>query len=289
MGTPLPWGQAVDLGWGRGRASAPSAASIRRIDRQLGRPADINEAWRSPEQANANRARWLAYERYLNGGPWAPQAPYALGAEDSVHCTGDAADSDDWYDPYTAAVWRENGWRQTARYPGTARDEPWHGERFPHLDKHAGEPAGEEDMPLSNDDLIAILTAKFDVTQRGVTRKVTLAQALEAVFVVGDILADRIDRVPDQVWGTKLAHTLAVDEKGQPLQLPAGDFLRFEPAEHANTRAAVARVAVGGIDIEKLKREIAEEFPEIDVHALAVAAADEADRRDRARLANTSV
>lgn len=137
----------TDLGHGRGWASPKAAASIRRIDAQLGRLADINEAGRSPEQANANRARWLAYERYLNGGPWAPKAPYALGADQSVHCWGNAADSDDWYNPQAAAVWRDNGWKQTARYfdrngRPTAKDEPWHGEYFEHLDNHRNDPAG---------------------------------------------------------------------------------------------------------------------------------------------------
>lgn len=151
----------VDLGHGRGWASPRAAASIRRIDAQLGRLADINEAGRSPEQANENRRKWLAYERYLNGGPWAPKAPYALGADESVHCSGDAADSDDWYDPRAAAVWRDNGWRQTARYfdrqgRPTAKDEPWHGEHFEHLDNHrfdgvpSGGAAAASPEPISN-------------------------------------------------------------------------------------------------------------------------------------------
>lgn len=130
----------VELGHGRGWAAPNAAKSIARIDRQLGRPADINEAGRSPERANENRAKWLAYSAYLNGGPWAPKAPYALGADESVHCWGGAADSDDWYDERAAAVWRDNGWRQTARYPGNkAKDEPWHGEYSEHLDNHRHE------------------------------------------------------------------------------------------------------------------------------------------------------
>lgn len=132
----------TDLGHGRGWAAPAAAASIRRIDAQLGRAADINEAGRSPEQADENRRRWLAYERYLNGGPWAPKAPYALGSDQSVHCWGYAADSDDWYDADAAAVWRDNGWRQTARYPGNpAKDEPWHGEYSENLDNHLNDPA----------------------------------------------------------------------------------------------------------------------------------------------------
>lgn len=154
----------TDLGHGRGWASPKAAASIRRIDAQLGRLADINEAGRSPEQANVNRARWLAYERYLNGGPWAPKAPYALGADQSVHCWGNAADSDDWYNAHAAAVWRDNGWKQTARYfdrngRPTAKDEPWHGEYFEHLDNHRNDPApaaaGEDEPQKENFDMEA--------------------------------------------------------------------------------------------------------------------------------------
>lgn len=127
--------QKVDLGHGRGWASARAAASIFRIDRQLGRLADINEAGRSPERADENHRRWLAYQ---NGGPW---APYALPADESVHCQGDAADSDDWYNAHAAAVWRDHGWRQTARYPkNPKKDEPWHGEYFPLLDNHRNDP-----------------------------------------------------------------------------------------------------------------------------------------------------
>lgn len=125
----------VDLGHGRGWAAPTAAASIRRIDRDLGRPADINEAGRSPEKADKNYRKWLAYK---NGtGPW---APYALPASKSVHCWGNAADSDDWYNPAAAAVWRDHGWRQTARY-NDDRDEPWHGEHFPNLDNHRNDPA----------------------------------------------------------------------------------------------------------------------------------------------------
>lgn len=142
------WDDCVDLGYGRGRAERSTAEAIWRIDADLGRPADVNEAWRSPEQANANRARWLAYERYLNGGPWAPKAPYALGAEDSVHCSGEAADSDDWYDPAAAIAWRRHGFRQTARYPGTARDEPWHGEHRREWELPGAQPAAVTATPI---------------------------------------------------------------------------------------------------------------------------------------------
>lgn len=129
--------QAVDIGHGRGWLAPAAAASLRRIDQQLGRPADINDAGRSAAQADANHAAWIAYQ---NGT--GPKAPFALPARQSVHVQGNATDSDDWYDPAAAAVWRANGWRQTARYPSNpAKDEPWHAEYFPDLDEHLHDPA----------------------------------------------------------------------------------------------------------------------------------------------------
>lgn len=128
--------QRTELTGGRGWLAAPAAASVHRIDRQLGRAADINEAGRSPEQADKNHAAWLAF---LAGGP---KAPYALPARLSVHCQGMAVDSDDWYSRGRAVVWRANGWRQTARYPNDPKkDEPWHGEYFIALDQHRFDPA----------------------------------------------------------------------------------------------------------------------------------------------------
>lgn len=167
----------TDLGHGRGWAAPKPAASIRRIDAQLGRLADINEAGRSPEQADENRRKWLAYERHLNGGPWAPRAPYALGSDESVHCWGYASDTDDWYNDHAAAVWRDNGWRQTARYPGNkAKDEPWHGEYFENLDNHRNDPAPTGDgsaapVPKEDDDMqsIAINGKQYGVKEQYIT------------------------------------------------------------------------------------------------------------------------
>ncbi|WP_096359443.1 hypothetical protein [Microbacterium sp. TPU 3598] len=128
--------QRVELSGGRGWLDAPAAASVHRIDEQLGRLADVNDAGRSPEQADKNYAAWIAY---LAGGP---KAPYALPASKSVHCQGLAVDSDDWYNARAAAIWRENGWKQTARYPNNPKkDEPWHGEYFPAIDQHRNKPA----------------------------------------------------------------------------------------------------------------------------------------------------
>lgn len=136
--------EATDIGHGRGWLTPAAAASIARIDAQLGRPVQITEAGRSAEDADKNRAAWIAYQ---NGT--GPKAPYALGADESVHCRGEATDSDD-----ADAPWEENGWIQTARYDDPDRDEPWHREYIAARDQHRNDPTPtttqeESDMSMT--------------------------------------------------------------------------------------------------------------------------------------------
>lgn len=144
--TVLSWNDAVDIGYGRGRLAREAAASLARVDVAMrsafGRAADINEAWRSPEQANANYAR---YVRFLNGGPW---APIALPADSSVHCVGFAVDTDDTSDAQMR-IWNEHGWYWTVYRDGKLV-ERWHLEYFRDRDKHRNDaaPAGGEATPI---------------------------------------------------------------------------------------------------------------------------------------------
>lgn len=156
---PISLDGTVDIGGGRGRLAPNPAASLARIDAQLGRLADVNDAWRSPNVADENSRKWLAYQ---NGT--GPIAPYALDRWGSIHCRGYATDSDDWYDPAAAAIWRRNGWRQTALYPvGDSRREPWHGEYDEALDQHLGQPAvtatGNLPIPEGNSTMFIIHNA----------------------------------------------------------------------------------------------------------------------------------
>ncbi|SDO77493.1 hypothetical protein SAMN04487848_2046 [Microbacterium sp. ru370.1] len=124
----LAYADAVDIGHGRGRLAPDPAASLRRVDSAFGRAADINEAWRSPEQANANYARYLAY---LRGGPW---APIALPADQSIHCVGYAVDTDDTL-AWQIAIWNDHGWYWTVYRDGELK-ERWHLEYFWWRDNH---------------------------------------------------------------------------------------------------------------------------------------------------------
>lgn len=143
MSTLLAFADAVDIGYGRGRLAAPAAASLRRVDAAMrdafGRVLDVNEAWRSPEQADANYA---AYQRYLAGGPL---APIALPAYQSIHCRGYALDTDDGYNARAVAILNDHGWFHTVyRWVNGKRVlvEPWHFEYDASRDNHRGDTAG---------------------------------------------------------------------------------------------------------------------------------------------------
>ena len=131
------------LSHNRGQLRPAPAASIWRIDVALGRPVDINSAYRDWDEQQEKRDAYLHFLRY--GSPW---APLALEPEDSWHCKGMAVDTDDnpRNNPQWAQVWADNGWRFEVQ------SEPWHGQYYTSLDKNYGKPAGGGAVPLPTPD-----------------------------------------------------------------------------------------------------------------------------------------
>jgi len=123
--------------------------SIHRIDAQLGRYLDINSAWRDPQE---QERLYTAYRSYVNGnGPW---APIALPPEQSVHCKGEAIDTDDNNAAMTRIL-NNNGWFHTVFRNGVLV-EPWHYEYDYKRDKfYGGQPAGSGSgsTPIEEDDM----------------------------------------------------------------------------------------------------------------------------------------
>lgn len=121
----------VDLGDGRGFLREAPAKSIARIDRALGHRMQISEAERSWGKQNEY---WVAYQRYLVGGPWAaialhPDTP-------SVHQLAYAIDSDEAQ--AHLALMAEHGWVRTVYRDGKLV-EPWHFEYVESKDQHRHE------------------------------------------------------------------------------------------------------------------------------------------------------
>lgn len=132
----------VPLNGGRGRATPQCVWSIHRIDAQLGRYLDINSAWRDPQE---QEQLYTAYRSYVNGnGPW---APIALPPEQSVHCKGEAIDTDDNNAAMTRIL-NDNGWFHTVFRNGVLV-EPWHYEYDYRRDNYYGSiPASDGSTPL---------------------------------------------------------------------------------------------------------------------------------------------
>lgn len=146
----------------------------------------------------------------------------------------------------------------------------------------------EDDMPTPLD----LLNASFATGRTkpdGTAEWTTLSEALNRVTWYGDKLHGLLESVPDAVWGKTFPHPLAKTADGSPAQVPAGDFLRYEPAEHDGTRKAIAAIVTQAtsVDIDAAAVAAALKKSGFDPATFAVYAADEADRRERARLAQT--
>lgn len=112
---------------------AAAAASFHRVEKRARRRIDVNSSYRDWDE---QMRLYLAYQRHLAGGPW---APLALHPDRSMHCKGLAIDSDDHTLMRAAG---DYGWRSTVE------TEPWHFDYFRNLDKHFGEPTGDESRPF---------------------------------------------------------------------------------------------------------------------------------------------
>ncbi|MGX9346390.1 hypothetical protein [Microbacterium sp. KNMS] len=128
----------------------PAAASFRRLEADLGRQVDVNSTFRDPATQDA---MYRAWQDYVNGrGPY-PGHSRALPASESVHCQGEALDSDDWTTPGFIALAAEHGWIRTAAWDPT---EQHHFEYQASRDEHRGEQpqtttTGEPDMFVIRD------------------------------------------------------------------------------------------------------------------------------------------
>lgn len=193
----------VPLNGGRGRATLQCQWSIHRIDAQLGRLLDINSAWRDPFE---QEKLYNAYRRYLAGtGPW---APIALAPEYSVHCDGEAIDTD-VNNAAMTKILNNNGWFHTVFRNGVLV-EPWHYEYDYTKDKFfGGMPAGTEiDMPLDSNDKQWLNGLGEEIIRRVQAADGGIRQDLNTVHGAVGAQADRtitalrnsINAQPDKVW-----------------------------------------------------------------------------------------
>lgn len=244
----------VLINGGRGRATLQCAQSIHRIDAQLGRLLDINSAWRDPLE---QEKLYTAYRNYVNGnGPW---APIALKPEDSVHCDGEAIDSDD-QSAEMVKLLGDNGWFRTVyRWVNGVYTlvEPWHYEYDYKRDKFfGGIPAGSEiiDMPLDSNDkawlngLGASIIAQINAADAPIRSDINTVHGAVGTQADRTINAIRtsINAQPDKVWNELLPAQkpdgTPLTSNGKPVQYTAEGFVASTNAqigELAKTLAAI--------------------------------------------------
>lgn len=164
----------MDLGHNRGWLVSDAAASIKRIDAQIGHPLQITEAGRTYAQ---QLAHWLNFQK--NGYPIAlhPDTP-------SIHQLGAAIDTDERNVP----VLNDNGWYQTVYRAGTLV-EPWHFEYDPTRDNHINDtiPEEEEDMAAS---IIKAPNRPHALSVPGFFRRIKDDAELKALLAIGHRVAE---------------------------------------------------------------------------------------------------
>ncbi|QIS38603.1 M15 family metallopeptidase [Clavibacter capsici] len=234
---------------------------------------------------------------YYGGTYWAKKAGVPAAARPGTSKHGDGLAVDANIDSFTSPAYR---WMaaNAGRYgfgnnQGRNDGEPWHwvfGETRPTISVASASLNIEEidDMPTAQEIAGAVWAYGLKNAADGTKKP------------AGDLLgfnehSDNVNRaaivaevraVPEKTWEYRLDHTVAKDAEGKPLSVPAGDHLRYEAAEHEGTRRAVAAVARPDVDLDYAAVVAELKASGLDPATFATYAADEADRRERERLAS---
>ncbi|AQY02032.1 hypothetical protein [Microbacterium foliorum] len=285
-------GEQVDLGFGRGWLNRPAAASIRRIDRQIGHPLQITEAGRTWGRQNEH---WLTYRRV--GRPIAlhPDTP-------SEHQKGNSIDSDEAQ--RIIAILEDHGWRRTVYRWVNGRwtlVEPWHFEYFAHLDNHRNDPAGTPapQVPKEDDDMLMLNLHGIGTA----THKVALGPGVFRHFIGTDPYEKikNLARIQDDWQDVSynelpaLLRTYGCDLNIWDWNPSAGGFCILDPltgtvkpgnawTASGATRAAIAGIKMPAIDpapIVAAVEKALEAGIQLDEKAIAKAVNDDAANRMR--------
>lgn len=111
---------------------------------------------------------------------------------------------------------------------------------------------GDEDVPITEAEFQKIVADVFNTPVANAPNGVpiTLAQFMNQTWTLQNGI---YDDTPSRVWGATLPHALNCQ------QISAGDLLRYEPAEHADTRSKIA----AGVDLDALAARIVAALPDV--------------------------
>lgn len=235
-----------------------AAASFRRLEARLGRRADVNRTY--ADYATQMRM-YLAWQAWVSGRGPKPNHSRALHPDESVHCRGEAWDSDDWRTPGFIPLAAEYGWIRTAANDPT---EQHHFEYKWQHDQHRNDPVPTGAVPApappkEDDDMLMI-----DLTGLGPgSHKIAVGNGVLKHFVSTDPY-------------NKVMQVSRINDDWQPLtaaELPAllhaygcdlriwdyrdGNFVVLDPLTgnvgpgNAWTATGAIRAAIAGIKVEQ--------------------------------------
>jgi hypothetical protein len=193
----------------------PASASFRRLEARLGRRVDVNSTYRDWDTQMGMYNAWNAY--VAGRGPKPPHSR-AIHPSVSIHCQGNALDSDDWRTPGFNALAAEYGWIRTAAGDPT---EQHHFEYQVWNDKHRNEgvPAGSVTLPKKKRPTMYVIRRKnhpsghtYVVESGRVKHLPTSAEAQAILYATGDTKKE-FDELDTQrfLWGCGLTDTTLAD------------------------------------------------------------------------------
>lgn len=233
----------------------PAAASFRRLEARLGRKADVNRTY---ADYDTQLRMYNAWQAWVTGRGPKPNHSRALHPEDSVHCRGEAWDTDEWLTPGFIPLAAEYGWIRTAAGDPT---EQHHFEYQSWRDQHRNGPVPTgtptaPPKPLEEDEMLML-----NITGLGATHKVALGVGVFRHFVGGDPYEKikNVSRIQDDWQDISAAELPAfLRTYGCDLRIwdvRDGQFVVLDPITgnvgpgNAWTASGAVRAAVAGIKL----------------------------------------
>lgn len=182
-----------------------AAASMARLERDLGREHDCNSSYRD---YNTQLGMWRAWEAWVAGTGPRPNHSRALHPDASMHCQGLADDSDDWTTPGYIELAEEHGWIRTAADDPTERH---HFEYQWWRDQHRNEPAGGGatafvPTPITSEEEDMDILMQLDLEVSGAWYVVNYRKGT----AVRQHSGYQLDRIREEIgWGDKSIRELA--------------------------------------------------------------------------------
>lgn len=215
----------------------PAAASFRRVEHALGRHVGVNSTFRDWDR---QMGMYRAWQAWVNGTGPRPPHSRAVHPKYSIHCQGNALDSDEWRTPGFIALAAEHGWIRTAAYDPT---EQHHFEYQSWRDQHRYDPT-----PTSTPTTAPTLPA--------LPEGVTMSDVKQMHHVSGGKVAGRALFVPGTAWAVPFTENGSTYANRFGAELDTGDSIEvtkslFDAVIDASARCAPTAITITTVNADE--------------------------------------